>query len=321
MGSPIDKIFEDIFGYAPAKKGIAFERLAAIATHLCFGGEVKHGDRLRGEFSETLYEIDVHRRTEDGNSMGEAKDYSDQDEKVGRGDLQKLGGALPDLKSITDGKFFSATGYTKPAKKYAESAEDITGKPIALYGLRPSTETDERGFIKTIIIEIVIIWPELERSKWLPRITQKGEEALRSLLEEGEDEVRCQIGVQSFYDEQGNEILSLQELTSHGYGHINQETGKSHACFLLTNHFIKTNDGVLVEVHGLEYELPYSYHRHEIRITDDSEHRFVLLDGDGNVLKILTDKMLRNYEFDEAGNLMSLNDFLHEQKQAQCHKA
>jgi len=72
--------------------------------------------------------------------------------------------------------------------------------------------------------------------------------------------------------------------------------------YVLKDHYIDI-DGVLAEINGLEYEIPYIYHTDEIRITDDSEHRFVLRDGEGNVLKILTDKMLREYSFGEDGTL------------------
>ncbi len=62
-------------------------------------------------------------------------------------------------------------------------------------------------------------------------------------------------------------------------------------------------NGVLAELHGLEYEMPYSYHTQEMRISNDSENKFVLLDGEGNILKFLSDEMLREYEFDENKNL------------------
>jgi len=91
-------------------------------------------------------------------------------------------------------------------------------------------------------------------------------------------------------------------LTSHGYGEVNQDTGKSHACFWLKGHYIEIN-GMLAEINGLEYEIRYSYDVQEMRITDDSENRFVLLDQDGNSLNVLTDKKLKEYEFDEDGNL------------------
>ncbi len=302
MPSPIDKIFEDIFGQAPTKNGTAFEQFAAIASHIIDGGNVKHDDKMRGEFSRTLYQLDVHHQTNNFSSMGEAKDYSIRNGKVGRGDLQKLGGALPDLKDIDSGTFFSATGYTKPAIKYAEEAENITGKPITLYGLRPSTELDEQGLIKTIILTMHITMPQPQSAKWLPHITDKGHEALKTLLKEGEKQLQHQINLEHFYDCNGQKILSFKELTSHGYGDINQDTEKSHASFWLKDHYIKINE-VLAEIHGLEYELPYIHDTKEIRITDDSEHRFVLLDKDGHVLKFLTDEQLRKYDFDTDGNL------------------
>ena len=123
MASPVEDLFREIFGQLPNKGGEAYERLAGIALHLIAGGSVVHDDKLRGQFSQTLYQIDAHHRAEDDTSrMAEAKDYSDAEKKVGRPDLQKLGGALPDLPTIDTGAYFSATGYTKPAKEYADAA-------------------------------------------------------------------------------------------------------------------------------------------------------------------------------------------------------
>lgn len=302
MKSPIDKLFEEIFGSSPSKSGTAFEMLAAIVTHMVSGGDVKHDDKLRGQFSKTLYQLDVHQKTDSSSAMGEAKDYTSRNGKVGRSDLQKLGGALPDLKDIDQGTFFSATGYTKPAKQYANESQNIVGKPITLYGLRPSTEVDEQGFIKTIMITMHITIPQPLSAKWQPHITPNGQEALNVLLKEGEEKTEYRIGLHCFYDKDGSEKLSLQELTSRGYGDINEETGKSHACFVLANHYIDIN-GVLAEIYGLEYEIPYSYQKQVIRISDDSENRLVLLDSEGIPIKIITDNNLREYEFDKNGNL------------------
>lgn len=44
MPSPIDKIYEEIFGYLPDKAGTAFERLASIASYLLSEGDVTHPD-------------------------------------------------------------------------------------------------------------------------------------------------------------------------------------------------------------------------------------------------------------------------------------
>jgi hypothetical protein len=305
MPSPVDKIFKEIFGYLPDKKGTAFERLAAIASYLLDEGNIQHDARIRGQFSDTLYQIDVHHvNTADKKaSMGEAKDYSEQGKKVGRGDLQKLAGALPDLHSIDSGMFFSATGYSKPAKKYAGAAQNITGgKSIDLYELRPSTELDENGFIKTIVVNIHVISPRPHLGNWVPHFTERGNIALKTLLREGEDVRRYDMMLDSFFDERGNKVFTLYDLTSQGYGEINQETNKAHGAFLLSNLFINV-EGILAEIRGLEYEIPFEFFTREIRITDNSEHRFVIADEKGKILQFLTDKILQTFYFDEGGNL------------------
>ena len=115
MASPIDKLFEVVFGFVPAREGEAYEKFASIACKLLDKDQkIVHDTRIRGEFSKSLYQIDVLTTKENAVSFGEAKDYTDREGKVGRPDLQKLGGALPEL-PVQSGTFFSATGYTKPA--------------------------------------------------------------------------------------------------------------------------------------------------------------------------------------------------------------
>jgi len=114
MSSTIDELYESIFGELPKKKGTAYERLAAAAWKLLDDdSNVAHDTRIRGYFSKSSYQIDVDAIDKEGRHAGEAKDYTDRSAKVGRSDLQKLGGALPDI-DVNSGKFFSATGYTKP---------------------------------------------------------------------------------------------------------------------------------------------------------------------------------------------------------------
>ncbi|WP_251978737.1 restriction endonuclease [Salinicola avicenniae] len=301
--SPIEKIFKEIFGYAPEKSGTAFERLASIASYIIQEGEVFHDEKLRGHFSNTLYQLDIYGESKDTSIMGEAKDYSLQSKKVGRGDLQKLGGALPDLKDIDAGVFYSATEYTSPAKKYAESAEEILGKPITLWQLRPGTELDEEGFVKTVVVKIHVNMPQPEKGRWLPHFTENGMSAVKALAKRGEERINYQLGLSHFYDSYGNEALSLHDLTLEGYGGIDSDTGKSHGCFILKNHYIKIS-GILAEIHGMEFEVPYEKYTEELRITDDSGHRFVLVDKNGKVSRFLTDKNLREFDFDENGRVV-----------------
>jgi hypothetical protein len=84
MTSPIDKLFREMFGDLPSKPGAAYERLAAIALHVLEEGKVKHDVRLKGQFSNTSYQLDAHHESaKDGTAtMAEAKDYSEQGDKV-----------------------------------------------------------------------------------------------------------------------------------------------------------------------------------------------------------------------------------------------
>ncbi len=303
--SPIDEMFQEIFGEVPNKSGTAYEMLACIAEHLMSQGDVKHDDKIRGAFSNSLYQIDVF--SEDGidKSMGEAKDYTIQNKKVGRGDMQKLGGALPDLPDVTKGKFFSATGYTGPAKKYAEASEDFpSGKPIEIFEFRPSTERDEGGTIKTIVINMHFIIPHPQQGKWTPHVTENGKEACKALVAEGETEFQYNLKLEKFYNNHGDEILSLHELTSQSYGEVNSDTKSAHGCFLLNEHYIYIED-VLVELKGLEYEIPHGEIHETMEITDNSSCRFVVKDSSGEIIRFITDEQIRNYRFDEEGNLVA----------------
>ena len=114
MSSSIDILFEQLFGYKPKKSGEAYEIISAAVMKLFNKNcKVSHDEELRGTFSNTLYQIDVLLEHQSKKEMGEAKDYTVQGKKVGREDLQKLGGALVDLDEVSGGIFFSATDYTK----------------------------------------------------------------------------------------------------------------------------------------------------------------------------------------------------------------
>ncbi|WP_151201449.1 hypothetical protein [Pseudoalteromonas piscicida] len=256
--------------------------------------------------SDTLYQMDVYSGSGAEASMGEAKDYTVQGKKVGRGDLQKLGGALPDIKEINSGKFFSATGYTLPARKYADNSEGIVGKPIELYELRPSIELDENNFISSLIIEGMIYGPDRANIKITPHFTEQGKKELRSLLKAGENTFSYRTQLQYFYDSQGNELLNLFELTSNGYGDIHEVTGMSHGCYILEGAYIKVH-GLLVAVHCIEFEVPYITDRFEAKITDDRELRLTVIDSKGCIIAGITDDGLRAYEFDNNGLVKKAN--------------
>lgn len=307
MPSQIEQIFENIFGTLPNKSGTAYEQLSAIAMYLLKEGEVTHDTRLRGQFSNSIYQIDIHHKSLGSTIeiMGEAKDYSEQGKKVGRGDIQKLGGALPDIKEIDEGAFFSSTGYTKPAKLYAEAAEKITGgKKINLYELAISTEEDEKNFVKTIVINIHKLIADLENVELKPVFTKEGEDLLNSaLLKDNDISIKLHYPISEFYNSDRSIKISLIDLTSMGYGEVHSETKKAEACYWLPDHYILIH-GLLVKIHGLEYSMPFSEIHNQIIISDDSTPRLIVKSKDGTPLQIITDTKLQEFTFDDIRNLI-----------------
>ncbi|SFN51141.1 Restriction endonuclease [Pseudomonas sp. NFACC24-1] len=299
--SPIDKIFNEIFGHLPNKAGTAYEMFSCIAEHLMSEGNILHDNKIRGEFSKTLYQIDVHSSSPDGIVMGEAKDYTIQNSKVGRADLQKLAGALPDLPEVTKGKFFSATGYTSPAKKYAQAASNFSGqKPIEIFELRPSTEKDEEGTIKTIVVKIHVVKPQAQLGIWKPHFTTEGLAAIKNTAISKD----YGLTLEKFYNSNGDQSLTLFELTSTGYAETHSDTKCAHGTYLLKHHYIIVN-GIFAELKGLEYEVPFSEYFSTVEITDDRKCRFILKDESGDIVRFITDDQLQNYRFDSDGRLIA----------------
>lgn len=304
MASPIDNIFEKIFGTMPIKTGTAFELLAAIATFVIEESDgVRHDAFINGAQSGTRYQIDVLQHRQDAVTMGEAKDYSAGGKKVGRPDLQKLAGALVDLPDISEGIFWSATDYSTPARKYAERADAMIGKKIQLRGLRESTECDEHGFVKTIRITGTYHIPQLNEATWEVHYTPDACKALLSTVAgEASKNLIIEAELEGFYDAQGNLKSTLYELTRKGYGVIGED-GVCRCCYWLPDHYIQVN-GILASIRGLEYRLPYKTQTTVIEITDNSTNRLVVLDETGQPMAILTDEQLRKFSFDDQGNLI-----------------
>lgn len=81
--------------------------LVAAAFKIVTGQQLKYDQHLRGEYSETDYQIDGLNLDEQ--KAIEAKDYTIDNRKVGRPDLQKLQGALSDLTLRVDNSLLRQT--------------------------------------------------------------------------------------------------------------------------------------------------------------------------------------------------------------------
>lgn len=299
MPSPIDELFLALFGFLPTKPGTAYELLSAgVCKLLGESRQVFQDARIRGTFSETLYQIDVLERQAEKGVAGEAKDYSETGNPVGRGDLQKLGGALGEL-PVESGRFFSATEYTKPARKYATAAEKIVGKPISLYHVRTSSEADLDGRVQRIIVRLSMILPDYDAAEFMPVWTPEGRTQLRAALADGSLTEGAEAVTEVVFASDRTVLARVRELTTVLGGTEERAEGS----FWLPGGYLDVL-GSLVPVHGITYKIPMRVTPAEEIIIEANGVPCVLVRAeDGSVNRLLTDSDLKRVEFGEDGQV------------------
>ena len=263
---------------------------AAVWKLLKGKSQVFHDKKIRGQFSQSLYQIDVLAQDQDSTVMGEAKDYTERDAKVGRDDLQKLGGALGDL-SVSKGAFFSATDYTKPARLYAQSSEDINQKSINLYHLRPSSSDDEKGRIKSIHIDMHLITPDFDNAKYTVAFTKDGTQMVKDFRSEREP---TQQRMDKIYHSDGTVYITVPELTSN----IGGDYKRAYGSFWLPKGYLKIDDS-MIPIKGITYDIPLTDTVEKLVITADGEAKLLVQAEDGSINKLITDEDLKKVSFDE----------------------
>jgi len=218
-------------------------------------------------------------------------------EKVGRSDLQKLGGALRDL-PVEQGLFFSATDYTRPAKQYAQAAEQITGKKIDLFHLKPSTEEDVKGRIKTVVIELTIRTPRYDKGRFEPVFTPEGQKKLEEIGKAKGLSGPHTMPIDAVYDAQGNTLTTVKQLTVQPIEAAPE--GDAKGVWKTHGGHVKIV-GELIEVEGIKYTVPFDTKLRELRITAEGELVLIIKDEKGQVDKGITDHRLKRVKFDENG--------------------
>lgn len=303
MSSAFDDLYFDLFGQRCSKEGQAFERISAAVSKLVFpNADVAHDQRLRGQVSQSLYQVDVLLNHNGQRTFGEVKDYTIQDKKVGRGDLQKLAGALLEV-GAESGMFYSATDYTSPAKKYAIGAEQFLDKPIDLMHIRPSVQQDEEGRIRKIILNMHVKIPDYGNSSFNPIWAPSAISLLSAWLgAQGKPSAEIAVATDTFFDEKAQPILTVAELTSQGFGNA---TEIAHGCFVLPKHYLKLN-GMLLEILGIEYLVPYLTETRTIEIERSGTPRILVRAENGTINKLITDEQLKKLTFAANGDVIHL---------------
>lgn len=297
--SPIDDFFYNIYGFYPEKAGQAYELLVNAALKIVNkDSDVKYNQFREGMYSQQKYQLDG---IKDEKEFVEAKDYTLRNEKVGRPDVQKQEGGLIDL-PFEGGIFASATGYTRNAEKYAEGTyKNPNGKPIDLYDIRPSTEEDEEGRIKTIIVNINSIYLDFNNWTVTPIFTK---ESRKELLDQfGEN--RIPIMMSAIYNSDKSIFITVKDWTNSLNSLINFEDNNDALIGEtdFSNKYILIQDAIY-EISKIRYQIPIRRNSQELRIEQDGNACLLVKNSDGTTDTLLTDVQLKNIKFDD-GNVLS----------------
>ncbi len=289
--SPVDELFTEIMGFCPNKAGTAYELLSAAAISLMLNKEAKHNQFLSGKAGETPYQIDG---LIDEKYIVEAKDYTIRGAKVGRGDLQKMEGALTDLPQIEKGYFASATDFTKPASEFAEGTRiNDRQTEIDTLNVRPSSEEDLIGRIQTIVINLEISYPNYSSKNVHLLFSDEEKQRMTLFIQKEFSEGEHSINTSMLYDEEGNDYLPVNELFIK-YKPPYDKDAKQISGIIPIIAYVKIKDE-LFQIDGVEYK--------DVPIITETETLYLKPQGEAKVLieskklginKLLTDKEIKS---------------------------
>jgi len=287
--SEIDELFYRLMGYYPNKAGEAYEIISAAALGFVQDLLAEHDKFLRGKSGGRPYQIDG---LLNGDVMVESKDYTIDDRKVGRPDLQKLQGALSDLPQIKEGIFTSATEYSRDAVKYAKGTETNSDqKEITIVDIRPSTPEDEKGRVKTIVVQMQYMVPNFEKGKKTIIFTEEGKKRLFEYMKE-HDMTQFQLCVSMFYDENGAPLISMSDLSRKYQPSFDFDADSVSGEFPV-DAYIKFYD-ILVPIKGVSYwDVPIERGQDEFTIESQGNATLLIKSDKMGINKLITDKDLK----------------------------
>ena len=307
--STIDELFYQLYGYCPKKAGTSLEILSGIAYSIIKKDVVvKHDQKIKSDFCDTAYQLDgLVARPDGANEMIEAKDYTARNERVGRGDLQKMQGALTDL-DVQRGKFVSATDYTKDAKEYAKGTQRNRRQvPIDLFQIYPSTKEDEKGRVKEIVVSLNARCLDFASSQIKPIFDEKGLEFLKS---HGFSNRHLALRIDGIYDKNGKVMQSIKEFTQ-GLNKLVDIKDSNQKEIIgetkMDGAYIKMVNDMLCPIAGLSYKVTIDDFNYEYSITQEGKPILLIRNLDGSTNKLLTDEELKKYQVMKDGTVVKIS--------------
>lgn len=288
--SEIDELFYRLMGFCPKKSGQAYEIISSAALGIIKSQIAEHNKYIKGESGGRPYQLDG---LIGGNIMVESKDYTIDDKKVGRSDLQKMQGALTDLKDIKEGIFTSATSYTKDAIKYAEGSESNgLQKPITTVDIRPSTTEDEKDRVKKIVVTMRYSFPDYNRGNFDMIYAAGGREMINDyMINHGLNEFKLNAAL--LYNSKGDVLISIAELSRNNPPKYNDEDQFVSGEFLIDGAFVKFID-LLVPIKGIKYnDVPITRGSETFTIEEKGNATLLISSAKMGVNKLITDLELK----------------------------
>lgn len=287
--SEIDELYLRLMGTCPQKPGTAYEIISSAILSLLTGGEGKHNVFMNGA-SGTRYQLDG---LIDGKVMVEAKDYTIQAKKVGRGDLQKMQGGLTDLPDIEKGFFTSATEFTSPAEKYADaSAKNNMQKEIIPATIRKSIPSDLENRIKTFIINITIVEPDYNKGKYQVVFAEGEQKRLVSdLLSDGKNS--CDFRLRYFYHKDGKYHSSISDLSLSQPLQFELDSDITEVTGRFDIDAYVSIESRLYSIKGLDYTVPIIRTTEEFTVSVDGTPEILVECKSLGINKLFTDAQLK----------------------------
>lgn len=300
----MDEVFEEIFKIKPTKRGKGFELLtAAVLKIINEAHNVTHDVRKTGVFSLVPYQIDVLVDNNGESLFVEAKDYSERNEKTGRGDAQKLAGALIDL-DINKGMLVSATEFTKPTVQYSKSTKlNPNAKEINLCLLRPSTKKDTENLILEIVVNAAIQRLDTTKSTTNILLNQDSlKQAVQELKNEGVPAGSYVSRIYELFNQAGEHLAYIYDIIT---TNLPSEVEGKHSGTWRPEQdtYIKLKNK-LIKVDGIEYDFVYIVDNIENFVHIKEEPVLTVKSDDLGLDYIITKRQLEGITFEPNGNIL-----------------
>ena len=293
----MEKLYEEIFGRKPVKKGTAYELIVgAVLKCLNKDAQITHNVFFKSPYSDGKYQIDNLHKT-DEITFVETKDYSEKGKKVGRPDVSKLEGTLCVLKSNIDkGLLASATDFTGPAKQYIQDLIKANGIPIDLFIIRKSLPEDTEGTIRKICININVVIPNFQNATFVPVWNKESMQILNNLGYKKGDSIS--VSIYSFHNKQGAVLDTIWNLTSKLP--LNTELMLAQGKWEFNEPAYIYVDKFLIPIEQIEYKVPFITHTEKLEI--NAGKPVILVSSiDGEFYKIISFEDLRKISVRENG--------------------